>query len=184
MSGSIQSTAMFPSRKRRSGDIVDNLKQQQQQQQHESKRVVTAPGVKKNREEGRGSLPPSAAALPSLGVIGGALAPKSKNSHVQEAIHKEVQYSREGTSKDKVPKNTLVVFRFVQEAFVIPDNIEKDRKFGPLSGVSHEMRVVSAFMAGQLQPRSEEAKVGVKMCLECGKKGHFPRHCPDALLHQ
>lgn len=30
----------------------------------------------------------SAGALPSLGVVAGATAPKSSNSHVQEAIHK------------------------------------------------------------------------------------------------
>lgn len=40
----------------------------------------------------------------------------------------EVQYSREGTSKDRVPENTLAVFRFVKEAFVIPNGIEKDHK--------------------------------------------------------
>lgn len=58
------------------------------------------------------------------------------------------------------------------------------QQFGPLSGVSHEVRVVSAYMAGQLEASSEEAKLGVKMCLECGNKGHFPRHCPVTLLHQ
>lgn len=48
MSGSIHhhNTAMFPSRKRRSGDIIDSLKQQEQQQ--ESKRVITAQGAKKS----------------------------------------------------------------------------------------------------------------------------------------
>lgn len=40
----------------------------------------------------------------------------------------EVQYSREGKSKDKVPENTLAVFRFVKEAFVIPNDFEKDHK--------------------------------------------------------
>lgn len=40
----------------------------------------------------------------------------------------EVQYSREGTSEAKVPENTLAVFRFVQEAFVIPGDIDKDHK--------------------------------------------------------
>lgn len=40
----------------------------------------------------------------------------------------EVQYSRQGASKDKVPENTMAVFRFVQEAFVIPLDIEKDHK--------------------------------------------------------
>ncbi|CAM9722665.1 unnamed protein product, partial [Ectocarpus fasciculatus] len=102
------------------------------------------------------------------------------NLHVLQ----EVQYSREGKNKGNVPANTLAVFRFVKEAFFIPNNFEKDHKFGPLSGVSHELRVVSAFMAGQLEPRTEEAKAGVKMCLECGAKGHFPRHCPLALLHE
>ncbi|CAB1103594.1 unnamed protein product [Ectocarpus sp. CCAP 1310/34] len=176
-SSTIQGSAMFPTRKRRQQTrdvVVDGLKQQ------ETKRPFAA-GDKK-RDGGSGSL--SAAALPSLGVVAGATAPKPSNSHVQEAIHKEVQYSREGNSKGNVPANTLAVFRFVKEAFVIPNNFEKDHKFGPLSGVSHELRVVSAFMAGQLEARTEEAKGGVKMCLECGAKGHFPRHCPLALLYE
>lgn len=40
----------------------------------------------------------------------------------------EVQYSREGKSMGNVPANTLAVFRFVKEAFVIPNNFEKDHK--------------------------------------------------------
>ncbi|CBJ32969.1 hypothetical protein Esi_0398_0019 [Ectocarpus siliculosus] len=121
-SSTIQGSAMFPNRKRRqqTGDVVvDGLKQQ------ETKRPF-ANGDKK-RDGGSGSV--SAAALPSLGVVAGATAPKSSsNSHVQEAIHKEVQYSREGKSKGNVPANTLAVFRFVKEAFVIPNNFEKDHK--------------------------------------------------------
>eukprot|EP00752_Nemacystus_decipiens_P011353 g10087.t1 len=171
---SIQDSGLFPSRKRRTGDIAGGVKQE------ENKRPFTVGGKKRDA-----SLSTSSAALPSLGVVAGAVAPKSKNNtHVQEAIHKEVQYSREGKGKDAVPEKTLAVFRFVKDAFVIPNGFEKDHKFGPLSGVSHEMRVVSAYMAGQLEARTEEAKNGVKMCLECGNKGHFPRHCPVTLLHQ
>lgn len=44
----------------------------------------------------------------------------------------EVQYSREGNSKGNVPANTLAVFRFVKEAFVIPNNFEKDHKVIPV----------------------------------------------------
>lgn len=54
-------------------------------------------------------------------------------------------------------------------------------QFGPLSGVTHELRVVSAYTAGQLQARSKEDAC-VKMCFECGKSGHFPRQCPSLLL--
>lgn len=42
--------------------------------------------------------------------------------------HQEVQYSREGKSKEEVPENTLAVFRFVKKAFVIPNDFEKDHK--------------------------------------------------------
>lgn len=38
----------------------------------------------------------------------------------------EVQYSREG--EDKVPDNTLEVFRFVKRAFFIPTDFEKDHQ--------------------------------------------------------
>ncbi|CAN0145213.1 unnamed protein product [Scytosiphon promiscuus] len=184
MSGTIHNTAFFPSRKRRSGgEAADGLKLQ------ESKRPFAAGEKQRDSRAGSSSSSSSAssstAALPSFGIVAGAVAPKSTdNGYVQEAIHKEVQYSPEGKSKHQVPANTLKVFRFVEEAFVIPSDFEKDHKFGPLSGMSHEVRVVSAFMAGQLEPRSEEAKAGVKMCLECGGKGHFPRHCPVTLLHQ
>lgn len=69
----------------------------------------------------------------------------------------------------------LFVFFFVLPIFLAFDV----QQFGPLSGVSHEVRVVSAYMAGLLEARSD-AVAGVKMCIECGNKGHFPRHCPSA----
>lgn len=38
----------------------------------------------------------------------------------------EVHYSREG--QEGVPQNTLKVFRFVKEAFVIPDDFDKNHR--------------------------------------------------------
>lgn len=41
----------------------------------------------------------------------------------------EVQYKREG--EDEVPEKTMQAYRFVKNAFVIPDNFEKNHKVRP-----------------------------------------------------
>ncbi len=73
-------------------------------------------------------------------------------------------------------------FRFVLENFVIPQNFELIHKFGALSGLSYEERVIDAYMWQLFEP----VIVGVDlrtllMCHLCGRTGHFPAHCPDGL---
>ncbi|CAM9463744.1 unnamed protein product, partial [Choristocarpus tenellus] len=52
----------------------------------------------------------------------------------------EVNYVREGESGEKQPANVLKTFRFVKEAYIIPPGFEKNHKYGPISGISYEMR--------------------------------------------
>lgn len=59
----------------------------------------------------------------------------------------------------------------LQANFVIPDDIEGER-FGPLSGMTLERRVVDACLHGKLaaKPGCEDA-VGVALCVTCGANG-------------
>ena len=59
----------------------------------------------------------------------------ARSSPTQKAVHmgdlsnyyhQEVHYTREG--QEEVPYNTLKVFRFVKEAFFIPDDFDKDHR--------------------------------------------------------
>ncbi|CAM9377324.1 unnamed protein product [Discosporangium mesarthrocarpum] len=161
MSATIYGRGGFPVRKRRSGEEVS-----------------TSTGLKKHRnvEDTHVSKPTvQERASPSEEVA-------EESQYVQRAIHKEVQYEREGEGGKK-PKNLIRVFHFVKENFVIPADFEKNHKYGPLSGISHEKRVVRSYMDGLLKAM-DPSKRGVKMCLKCGKQGHFPRYCPEAFSHR
>eukprot|EP00904_Undaria_pinnatifida_P012247 jgi/Undpi1/8152/HiC_scaffold_24.g10622.m1 len=168
MSTTLRETGLFTSRKRRTGEIDGGPN-------HGVKRSFSTDKSRFAKDVSGGSS--TASGSGGSGITAGVSKPAINNGHVQHAIHKEVQYSTEG--KAQVAENTLKVFKFVSKSFVIPSDFEKDHKFGPLSGVSHEVRVVSAYMAGLLEARPGAA-TGVKMCIECGNKGHFPRYCSSA----
>lgn len=172
----LQGTELFAARKRRNGvggGSTDGAK----------RTLVEGKGIGRVNVGIQGlslSKPSSVSSVSSpISRAAGAIAPCSKGStRVQEAIHKEVDYRREGT--EKLPETTMQVYQFVKKRFIIPDGFEKDHKYGPLSGVSHEVRVISAYMAGQLKTRFKEQEAA-KMCMECGSMGHFPRYCPSVL---
>lgn len=63
--------------------------------------------------------------------------------------------------------------------FLVPRNFHESR-FGPLSGLSHERRVIVAYYAGVLQPRDADAAWPAPVCRVCGDAGHRPDSCARA----
>lgn len=98
---------------------------------------------------------------------------------MQPFIHQVVGYAPEGQS-DLTP-NELKVFTFVTDNFAVPKDFE-NTSHGPLSGISFERRVISAFVFGQLEPlpTAPPDVTATKMCVDCGELGHLPRDCPSA----
>ena len=75
----------------------------------------------------------------------------------------------------------LTVYDFVMDNYLLPANF-KSIEFGAHSGVSHEQRVVSAYIWGQLRLKNGEASPApvppdMRMCTECLRMGHFRRDC-------
>jgi len=109
-----------------------------------------------------------------------------QNQSVQSFVHKAVSYDRAGFKE--LPLNKFKVYEFVKDNFSIPENFEKDHKFGPLSGVSFEERVIDAYMQNLLEPQSRDdsfieddsgKNILLKMCFTCGNFGHWPKSCPE-----
>lgn len=65
----------------------------------------------------------------------------------------------------------------IQANYEIPDGFERGHEYGAHSGTCYEERVISAYTFGQLPPRAGGR--AAQMCSDCGREGHFSRHCPD-----
>ncbi|CAM9515955.1 unnamed protein product [Chrysoparadoxa australica] len=69
------------------------------------------------------------------------------------------------------------VYRFVEAHFIIPPDADHESAFGPLSGTSHEERVIRAYENNLLNKKQGAgAGADLKMCSDCGEVGHFPRY--------
>jgi hypothetical protein len=66
----------------------------------------------------------------------------------------------------------------VEKHFVIPQDFENNRKYGPLSGVSFEERAISAYSCGLLEPKTQ-ASAKVAICSACAEEGHKRSACPQ-----
>jgi hypothetical protein len=66
-----------------------------------------------------------------------------------------------------------------QDAYDVPDDFEVDKvRFGSLSGVTWEERIISAYYQRILPLKAGRASHGPWLCEECGRDGHRPRDCP------
>jgi hypothetical protein len=99
-----------------------------------------------------------------------------EEAYVPTYIHKNLSYMREGTAS--LPAKVKKVFQLVVENFEIADDFEQNRSYGPLSGVAHEERVISAYNLSMLQPKNGQA---VEICSSCVSMGHRRNDCPDLI---
>ena len=71
-------------------------------------------------------------------------------------LHANVGYKVEGHAD--LTESTLKVFSWVKEHYSIPADFNTDHKFGALSGISFEERVISAYQFNLIQPKDPDAK--------------------------
>mmetsp|Transcript_33265 Transcript_33265/g.105190 ORF Transcript_33265/g.105190 Transcript_33265/m.105190 type:complete len:177 (-) Transcript_33265:890-1420(-) len=103
--------------------------------------------------------------------------PSENEEYVPVHLYNHLEYSRRG--EKNLPENEARAFSLVEDHYNIPKNIEKDARFGPLSGLSFEERALAAYAQGALDPK--DGANAVKICLECGTLGHLRRRCPTLI---
>jgi hypothetical protein len=105
---------------------------------------------------------------------------KKQDGYVPAYIHKNLSYQREGTAT--LSETTRKVFDLVKEHFVIPDDFEQSREYGPLSGICFEVRVIREYNLGTLKV-SKEGEEGLDfiICSNCAAEGHKRVECPHLI---
>eukprot|EP00968_Pinguiococcus_pyrenoidosus_P004985 scaffold323_cov232-Pinguiococcus_pyrenoidosus.AAC.4 len=82
------------------------------------------------------------------------------------------------TSRKMYLLRTFALFSDRYSSFLqIPKDFEKDSKYGPISGLSFEERVLAAYQQDKLRPKSAK----VKICVACASVGHVKRRCPTLI---
>ncbi len=70
----------------------------------------------------------------------------------------------------------LCVYQYVMLNYEVPEDIDRSRRFGPISGTSHEERVITAYSLGLLRLASGGS--ARTMCSACAEEGHWSMDCP------
>lgn len=101
---------------------------------------------------------------------------EDEEPYVPTYIHKNLSYKRAGTAS--LPPKVNKIFQLVVDHYEIPKDFETNRSYGPLSGISHEERVICAYNLSMLEPKDGTA---VEICASCAKMGHKRNDCPDLI---
>ena len=98
----------------------------------------------------------------------------STENFVPENIHRMVNYARKGESNKRLGKTVLDAAQRVTKHCDLPKNFSfGSATYGPLSGLTHEERLVTCFLSGKIQPRksyklSANMKKTAATLEECG----------------
>jgi hypothetical protein len=105
----------------------------------------------------------------------GTTSSASSPAYVPTYIHKNLSYQRKGEASlsDTVRKT----FQLVEMNFEIPEDFERNRRYGPLSGTCYEERSIRAYNLNLIEPKEENADI--EICSSCATLGHRRVDCPD-----
>jgi hypothetical protein len=78
------------------------------------------------------------------------------------------------------PQLGIAIGSFHQEHFLIPEDFDLDYRFGPLSGVSYEQRLISSYEHNLLTRKDSSPATLPTLCTNCAEAGHSRRYCPAA----
>jgi len=99
-----------------------------------------------------------------------------REAYVPYYLYKNLQYKREG-EESQLSSRARKAFNLIKEHYIVPQNFETSRFYGPWSGTCYEERLMAAYEVGLLQPEAED----IELCCFCGEVGHLRTNCSDLL---
>jgi hypothetical protein len=103
---------------------------------------------------------------------------KKEAVYVPTYIHKNLLYQRRGQAS--LSEKSRKTFELVEAHFTLPEDLEQNPSFGPLSGTCFEERAIQAYNLSLLEPK-EERDAAVEICSNCATLGHKRNDCPDLI---
>jgi hypothetical protein len=111
-------------------------------------------------------------------------------TYVQSELHRYVHFP----SKEVPSEALMKVAKLIREKCIIPEDFLIDKvKYGPLAGISYEMRLLANYRSGKLEYRSSSsassssavrrssrilnAAVPTPLCSECASEEHWRDRC-------
>jgi len=95
----------------------------------------------------------------------------------EEEEYQSVIRNNVGYRKRKLTRGQEITLDYVKKYYDIPEHFDRDKRFGPLSGSSPELRIISAYVEGSLNVKKGKKKVIKVICHECGTIGHDSMNC-------
>jgi hypothetical protein len=107
-------------------------------------------------------------------------------TYVQSELHRHVHFP----SKEVPSEALMKVAKLIRDKCIIPEDILIDKvKYGPLAGISYEMRLLANYRSGKLEYRSTSSSavrrssrilnsaVPTPLCSECASEEHWRDRC-------
>lgn len=99
---------------------------------------------------------------------------KKEDVYVPTYVYKNIEYKRQG--EVVLDESTKKTFELVQEHFILPKDLETNRKYGPKSGTCFEEHAIRAYAQNLLESKTGTS---IEICVACATTGHRRNECPS-----
>ena len=114
----------------------------------------------------------------TIQVSEGSTSSEEEDARTPTHLHKLLRYKRRGNVALTTVQRRVV--DYIERNFVVPVDFERSHRYGPLSGMSFEERLIAAYHSEQLALRDKTKSYGMlKICGCCGECGHMQDDCPE-----
>ncbi|CAI5715809.1 unnamed protein product [Hyaloperonospora brassicae] len=105
---------------------------------------------------------------------------EESKAHVPTFIYQTVKY-RSKHETYTVSEQMKTIIEHIERYYDVPEDLERNAKFGCHSGLTYEKRVARAYSMGQLTCKlvDEGEAAPEPICLTCAKVGHTYKSCPQ-----
>jgi hypothetical protein len=101
-------------------------------------------------------------------------------SYIPTYIHRNVDYVSRNEATGSLSPIKAKIIQWILDHYNVPNDLEQNRAFGPLSGSSYEDRMIAAYSVGKLVRRStvDGQSDSAMICTACAETGHLRDKCP------